>query len=87
MFKVLFWCLAIYFLYRFIFGLVIPVSRTASQLKKKMAEMQAQQAYEHQEAFQTRQNQAQQKQTTGSGNGTFTSTASKDDYLDFEEVK
>lgn len=87
MFKVLFWCLAIYFLYRFIFGLVIPVSRTASQLKKKMAEMQAEQAYQQQEAFQTRQNQAQQKQTTGSGNGTFTNKASKDDYLDFEEVK
>lgn len=87
MFKVLFWCLAIYFLYRFIFGLVIPVSRTANQLKKKMAEMQAQQAYQQQEAFHTRQNQAQQKQPTGSRNDTFTSSSSKDDYLDFEEVK
>ncbi|MEO0066353.1 MAG: hypothetical protein RI983_1679 [Bacteroidota bacterium] len=79
MFKVLFWCLAIYFLYRFIFGLVIPVSRTASQLKKKMAEMQAEQAYQQQEAFQTTQNPSQQKQTPG--------TTSKGDYLDFEEVK
>ncbi|WP_026764415.1 DUF4834 family protein [Sediminibacterium salmoneum] len=87
MFKVLFWCLAIYFLYRFIFGLVIPVSRTASQLKKKMAEMQAEQAYQQQEAFQTRQNPSQQKPTPGSGNGAYTGTASKGDYLDFEEVK
>lgn len=88
MFKVLFWCLAIYFLYRFIFGLVIPVSRTASQLKKKMAEMQAEQAYQQQEAFQSRQNYTQEKQSSGgSGKGTYTNTASKGDYLDFEEVK
>jgi len=87
MFKVLFWCLAIYFLYRFIFGLVIPVSRTASQLKKKMAEMQAEQAYQQQEAFRNNQNSSQQKQTSSSGNGTFSGTASKGDYLDFEEVK
>lgn len=87
MFKVLFWCLAIYFLYRFIFGLVIPVSRTASQLKKKMAEMQAEQAYQQQEAFQGRHNPTQQKQTSGSGNETYTGTSSKGDYLDFEEVK
>lgn len=87
MFKVLFWCLAIYFLYRFIFGLVIPVSRTASQLKKKMAEMQAEQAYQQQEAFRNNQNSSQQKQTSSSGNGTSSGTASKGDYLDFEEVK
>ena len=63
MFKVLFWCLAIYFLYRFIFGLVIPVSRTANQLKKKMAEMQAQQAYQ-QEAYQAQQSGTQLMQPT-----------------------
>lgn len=43
MFKVLLWALAIYMLYRFIFGLVIPVSKTASQIKRKMSEMQQQQ--------------------------------------------
>lgn len=75
MFKVLFWCLAIYFLYRFIFGLVIPVSRTANQLKKKMAEMQAQQSG------------TQQKQTSNTSNGAYSKASGKGDYLDFEEVK
>ena len=49
MFKVLLWALAIYMLYRFIFGLVIPVSKTASQIKQKMSEMQQQQAFQQQE--------------------------------------
>ncbi|BDQ12921.1 DUF4834 family protein [Sediminibacterium sp. TEGAF015] len=87
MFKVLFWSLAIYFLYRFIFGLVIPVSRTANQLKKKMAEMQAQQAYQQQEAYQSQQSGNQQKPASNSGNGAFSNASSKGDYLDFEEVK
>ena len=86
MFKVLFWCLAIYFLYRFIFGLVIPVSRTANQLKKKMAEMQAQQAYQ-QEAYQAQPSGTQQKQTSNTSNGAYSKASGKGDYLDFEEVK
>jgi hypothetical protein len=49
MFKVLLWALAIYLLYRFIFGLVIPVSKTASQIKRKMSEMQQQQSFQQQE--------------------------------------
>lgn len=53
-----------------------------------MAEMQAQQAYQQQETFQSRQNHTQQKQPSGgSGNGKYTNSASKGDYLDFEEVK
>jgi len=79
MFKVLLWALAIYLLYRFIFGLVIPVSRTASQIKRKMSEMQQQQAFQQQE-YARQQEQPQQKQTPPS-------SAKKDDYLDFEEVK
>lgn len=87
MFKVLFWCLAIYFLYRFIFGLVIPVSRTANQLKKKMAEMQAQQAHQQQEAYQTQQANRQQKQNASSAGAGSSTVSGKGDYLDFEEVK
>ena len=86
MFKVLFWCLAIYFLYRFIFGLVIPVSRTANQLKKKMEEMQAQQAYQ-QEAYQAQQSGKQQNQPSHTGNGAYSKASGRGDYLDFEEVK
>lgn len=81
MFKVLLWGLAIYLLYRFIFGLVIPVTKTASQIKQKMTEMQQQQqqAFQQQE-FARKQAQPQPKETN-------TSPAKKDDYLDFEEVK
>jgi hypothetical protein len=79
MFKVLLWALAIYMLYRFIFGFVIPVSKTASQIKQKMSEMQQQQAFQQQE-YARQQEQPQQKSTVNP-------TAKKDDYLDFEEVK
>ncbi len=79
MFKVLLWAFAIYMLYRFIFGFVIPVSKTASQIKQKMSEMQQQQAFQQQE-YARQQEQPQQKSTVNP-------TAKKDDYLDFEEVK
>lgn len=79
MFKVILWCLAIYMLYRFIFGLVIPVSRTASQIKQKMTEMQQQQAQQQQEY-------ARQQTQTAPKSGP-TATPKRDDYLDFEEIK
>jgi type II secretory pathway component PulM len=79
MFKVILWCLAIYMLYRFIFGLVIPVSRTASQIKQKMTEMQQQQAQQQQEY-------ARQQTQTAPKSGP-TTTPKRDDYLDFEEIK
>lgn len=79
MFKVLLWALAIYMLYRFIFGLVIPVSKTASQIKQKMSEMQQNQAFQQQE-YARQQEPPQQKQASPSA-------VKKDDYLDFEEIK
>jgi len=79
MFKVLLWAFAIYMLYRFIFGFVIPVSKTASQIKQKMSEMQQQQAFQQHE-YAHQQEQPQQKPTDSP-------TAKKDDYLDFEEIK
>jgi hypothetical protein len=81
MFKVLLWGLAIYLLYRFIFGLVIPVTKTASQIKQKMTEMQQQQ----QQAFE--QQEFARKQTQPNTKETNSTQAKKDDYLDFEEVK
>ncbi|WP_295233558.1 hypothetical protein [Sediminibacterium sp.] len=79
MFKVLLWALAIYMLYRFIFGFVVPVSKTASQIKQKMSEMQQQQAFQQHEY--ARQQEQQQQKSAASP------TPKKDDYLDFEEVK
>ncbi|MBX9732858.1 MAG: hypothetical protein K2X37_02260 [Chitinophagaceae bacterium] len=81
MFKILFWCLFIYFLYRFIFDFVVPVSRTATQFKRKVAEMQQQQqqAFQEQQHYQTSSAQTQQSRTS--------TTRAKDDYIEFEEVK
>ncbi|HJV18898.1 MAG TPA: DUF4834 family protein [Sediminibacterium sp.] len=85
MFKVLFWCLMIYLAYRFIFELVIPVSRTAGQLKKKMAEMQEQQAFQQQY---TRQNSGQTTRQSPSDPVAHSGKDSRrDDYIDFEEIK
>jgi len=81
MVKILFWCLFIYFMYRLIFDLVIPVSRTASQLKRKVSEMQQQQQQAFQEQQRYQPNTAQTQQAS-------TSTApKKDDYIEFEELK
>ncbi|MBH2003049.1 MAG: hypothetical protein I8H66_00025 [Sphingobacteriia bacterium] len=86
MFKILFWCLLIYLGYRFIFELVIPVSRTAGQLKKKMAEMQEQQAFQQQYTRQSSGQTTQQPQS-GGATGNPGRDAGRDDYIDFEEIK
>jgi Sec-independent protein translocase protein TatA len=68
-------------MYRLIFDLVIPVSRTASQLKRKVSEMQQQQQQAFQEQQRYQPNTAQTQQAS-------TSTApKKDDYIEFEELK
>ncbi|TAG29250.1 MAG: hypothetical protein EAZ35_11295 [Sphingobacteriia bacterium] len=82
MFKILFWCLFIYLAYRFIFELVIPISKTAGQLKRKMTEMQQNQAFQ-QETHNRSQSQQPQSQQRNGGN----TAVKKDDYIEFEEVK
>lgn len=82
MFKILFWCLMIYLAYRFIFELVVPVTKTASQLKKKMTEMQQQQAFQQKQYAQSNQQQPTQESKSAS-----TSKPKRDDYIEFEEVK
>lgn len=82
MFKIVFWCLIIYGLYRFIFELVVPVTKTASQLKKKMSEMQQQQAFQQK---QYAQYHAEQKPEQAKP--THSNPPKRDDYIEFEEVK
>jgi hypothetical protein len=70
----------IYLLYKLVFGLIMPVSKAASQMKSKMADFQrAQQEQMHQQ--QPAQNPRPEKKPTGQ------TRPSKDDYIDFEEVK
>lgn len=75
MFKLIIYGFLIYLLYKFIFELVIPVSKATSQVKDKIREMQEQQnAQQHQSHAQ----QSQQTKTTETKAG---------EYIDFEEVK
>lgn len=78
--KYIFYGLLIYFLYKFIFELVIPVGKATSQVKDKMREMQQMQQRQQEQFQQQQQQQARAQQQA--------STApSKGDYIEFEEVK
>jgi hypothetical protein len=76
--ELIFWIFVIYLAYKFVFELLIPTSTVAVQMKDKMRQMQeAQQRMEQQI---NRQQQPSQKKAN-------TPPPSKDDYIDFEEVK
>ena len=75
MFKLIIYGFLIYLLYKFIFELVIPVSKATSQVKDKIREMQEQQNAQQQ---QPHAQQAQQTKATETKAG---------EYIDFEEVK
>lgn len=76
--KLIFWGFVIYCLYRFVFELVIPVSKTASKLKKTMQQMQENQGFQQHDAQKKAQQEVPKKPTT---------TNTNDEYIDFEEVK
>ena len=76
--KYLLWGIIIYYLYKFVFGVIIPVGKAANQMKGKVKEMQEAQMRQQQQAEQQKA-PPQTKQATD--------VASKDDYIEFEEVK
>ncbi|MDI9363700.1 MAG: hypothetical protein QM541_02025 [Flavobacterium sp.] len=78
MIQLIFWCLLIYCLYRFIFELVIPVSRTVSKMKATVQKMQEQQGFQQHTTAQQPKKEAPKKSST---------TNTNDEYIDFEEVK
>ena len=79
--KLIIYGILLYLLYKFVFELVIPVSKATSQVKDKLKEMQEeqlrQQQYQQQQA-QAAEVQAQQAKQAGTKSG---------DYIEFEEVK
>ena len=81
MMKVIFYCFLFYALYRFVFNVVVPVSKASSQIKSTLKEMQAQQAA----AARAQQEQAAQAQRQAKTE--VHKPAAKEDYIDFEEVK
>jgi type II secretory pathway component PulM len=82
MMKLLFYGFLIYALYRFVFNVVVPVSKASSQIKSTLQEMQAQQAAAAARAQQEQAAQAQRQAKTEASK-----PAPKEDYIDFEEVK
>lgn len=79
--------LMIYLLYRLVFGLILPVSKAASQMKGKMADFQrAQQDVMQQQRYQQQTPPQNQRPPVKQG-PSATTKPSKDDYLDFEEIK
>ncbi len=80
--KLIIYGILLYLLYKFVFELVIPVSKATTQVKDKLKEMQEQQMrqqqYQEQQQAQAAQAQAQQTKQAEKKGG---------DYIDFEEVK
>ena len=75
MFKFIIWGVVIYLIYKFVFELVVPVSKAATQMQDKIKEMQ------EMTQRQTQQQQAQEPVTKAKA------TPNSDDYIDYEEVK
>lgn len=78
--KLIIYGILLYLLYKFVFELVIPVSKATSQVKDKLKEMQEQQMRQQQQAqaAQAQAAQAEQVKQTEKKGG---------DYIEFEEVK
>jgi len=71
-------CFIIYLLYKLVFGLVLPISKAANQVKSKMNE------FSQMQQQQTRQQHSTPPPTPRPATKKY---SKEDDYIDFEEVK
>jgi hypothetical protein len=74
--RVIFELLVLYLVYKLIFDFIIPVYKTTRQVNRKMGEMQRKM-----------NDQADQQQANNSHPAPKTTGPSKEDYIEFEEVK
>ena len=79
MIRVIFLTLLIWFLYNFIFKFVVPVYRTTREMKDKFREMNSR--------MQDPAGQQQDYSKTSSSHTEASPKVSKEDYIDFEEIK
>ena len=80
-FKLIGEIVVIYILYKLIFSFIIPLYKASKQMKGKVTEMQERmQAQQRAQAEQQRQQQTPQSPRASE-------KISKDDYIDYEEVK
>lgn len=75
----------IYLLYRFIFGFLIPVIGASRQMRMKMRQMQEQMNNQYNQ--QTQGKSSTNNTSAPENNAANTSTSTKGDYIEFEEVK
>lgn len=81
-FRLAFELFALYLLYKLIFDFIIPVAKSAKQVKKQFNQMNAQM----QDQMKRQETEGQQASASSNSNPSF-SKPPKDDYIDFEEVK
>ena len=67
----------LYLLYKFVYNILLPVSKATTTVRDQMRHMQEEQM----------RNQPQQKNTPTSAAGRNSSTTTDGEYIDFEEVK
>ena len=79
MLKMLLYGLLIWFVYNLVFRFIIPVYKTTRQMKQKFREMHTN--------MQDQMNQQQEFSAQKPSPEKSSSTKSKEDYIDFEEVK
>lgn len=78
MVKYIFWGIILYFFIRFVMGFVIPVFRATRQMRNQVKDFQNKmEEQQRQQSFQQNEAQAQ----------TARPKTSKEDYIDFEEIK
>ena len=76
MIKLIVWGIVFYLIYKFVFELLVPVTKATSQMKDKIQEMQEQQQKMKQQQQEQQNNQKKDKPTVDKG-----------DYIDYEEIK
>jgi len=75
LFRVIIELLALYLVYKLIFDFIIPVYQTTKQVNRKMSDMQS----KMNDHFKQQQQTQPTRESTGN--------TSREDYIEFEEVK
>ena len=81
-FKLIGELVVIYILYKVIFSFIIPLYKAGSQMKSKMSDMQ-----ERMQQQQRAQAEQQRQQNYQPQSPKATEQISKEDYIDYEEIK
>lgn len=80
MLSVILWILLGYFLYRFVFGFLLPIFKVGRQMKRQVREFQSQMNQAQQQSGYQQQAASQQTQASSPKEKTG-------DYIDFEEIR